>query len=278
MAPDPGGRRLAQVRALTVASATASPRRGALDPMAGSRALPRRRSTISTYPLLSGIAGCSTHPPGDVRPCPSARSTAPTTSPASAPARSTCSSSAAASPAPAWPSTPPSRGPAHRPRRARRLRLGHVVEVVQAGPRRPALPPERRRPPRLRGPARAPAPAAQRPAPGEGAAVPHPDVHGQGRHHPQAGGPGARLGHVDVRPHRRPAHRQGPPAPQAPTRPSPTCRPSATAWPGPTSTTTPRPTTPASPSPLARTAALDHGAAVVNHAGGRRPAQGPATG
>ena len=34
----------------------------------------------------------------------------------------------------------------------------------------------------------------------------------------------------------------------------------------PTSTTTPRPTTPASRSPIARTAALDHGAVVANHA------------
>ena len=111
--------------------------------------------------------------------------------------------------------------PAHRPRRARRLRLRHVVEVVQARPRRAALPPERRRPPRLRGAARAPAPAAQRPAPGEGPAVPHPGVHRQGRHHPQAGGPRARLGHVDVRPDRRPAHRQGPPPAQGRGGPGP---------------------------------------------------------
>ena len=57
-------------------------------------------------------------------------------------------------------------GPAHRPGRAGRLRLGHVVEVVEAGPRRAALPAAGRRPPRLRGPRRAPAAAAQRPAPG----------------------------------------------------------------------------------------------------------------
>ena len=60
--------------------------------------------------------------------------------------------------------------PAHRARRARRLRQRHVVEDLEARPRRPALPAERRRPPRLRGAARAPAAAAQRPAPRAAAA------------------------------------------------------------------------------------------------------------
>ena len=67
-------------------------------------------------------------------------------------------------------------GAAHRPGRAPRLRLGHVVEVLQDGPRRAALPPAARLPARLRGPARTPAPARQRPAPGRAPALPHPPV------------------------------------------------------------------------------------------------------
>ena len=67
-------------------------------------------------------------------------------------------------------------GPAHRAGRTRRLRVGHLVEVVEARARRPALPPAGRRPARLRGTRRTPAPAPQRPAPGEGAAVPDPRV------------------------------------------------------------------------------------------------------
>ena len=54
-------------------------------------------------------------------------------------------------------------GPADGAGRAGRLRLGHVVEVLEAGPRRPALPPAGRGPARLRGPARAPAAARATP-------------------------------------------------------------------------------------------------------------------
>ena len=93
-------------------------------------------------------------------------------------------------------------GPAHGPRRGRRLRQRHVVEELQARPRRAALPPAGRRPPRLRGAPRAPAAAPQRPAPRQAAAVHDPDPH-QGRADPPAGRPGPRLGDVDVRPHRR---------------------------------------------------------------------------
>ena len=125
---------------------------------------------------------------------------------------------------------------------------------------------QRRRPARLRGPPRAPAPPPQRPPPGQGAAVPHPDLHGEGRCHPQAGRPGPRLGHVDVRPHRRPAHRPGSTSASSATRRWPTCRRSTDrlAWAylyydaqadDARLTLT-----------VARTAALDHGATVVNHA------------
>ena len=60
--------------------------------------------------------------------------------------------------------------PAHRARRAGRLRQRHVVEELEARARRAALPAERRRPPRVRGAARAPAAAPQRPAPRAAAA------------------------------------------------------------------------------------------------------------
>ena len=70
------------------------------------------------------------------------------------------------------------RGPAHRARRARRLRVGHVVEVVEAGPRRAALPAAGRGPARLRGARRAPAaPQATRPHLVTVLPFLHPDVH-----------------------------------------------------------------------------------------------------
>ena len=57
---------------------------------------------------------------------------------------------------------------------------------------------------------------------------------------PAAGRPGARLGDVDVRPHRRLPHRQAPQAARRPTPPSPTCRRCpASGSPAATSTTTP---------------------------------------
>ena len=69
-----------------------------------------------------------------------------------------------------------SAGPADGPGREGRLRLGHVVEVVQADPRRAPLPPAARVPPGLREPGRTPAPARERPPPGLAAALPHPPV------------------------------------------------------------------------------------------------------
>src|SRR5947208_8361561 len=64
-------------------------------------------------------------------------------------------------------------GPAHGTGRATRLRVRHVVEIVEDGARRAAVPEPARLPPRIRGAVRAPASAAQRAAPGEAAAVPH---------------------------------------------------------------------------------------------------------
>ena len=59
--------------------------------------------------------------------------------------------------------------------------------------------------------------------------------------------PGAGLGDVDVRRHRRLPHRQVPQAARRPTPPSPTCRRwPASGSPAATSTTTPPPTTPGS--------------------------------
>ena len=140
--------------------------------------------------------------------------------------------------------------PAHGARRAGRLRQRHVVEELEARARRAALPPERRRPPRLRG-ARASASgcATTRPHLVRAAPVPHPDLL-QGRAHQPEGRPGARQRHVDVRPHRRRPHRQAPQAAQE----GRGRRPHADAARGAprrraTSTTTPPPTTPASRSP-----------------------------
>ena len=74
-----------------------------------------------------------------------------------------------------------------------------------------ALPAERRRPPRVRGAARAAAAAPQRPAPRAAAAVPHPAVL-EGRPDQPEGGAGAGQRDVDVRPHRRRPDRQAPQA------------------------------------------------------------------
>ena len=103
------------------------------------------------------------------------------------------------------------RGLAHGTGRTRRLRLRYVVEEFEDDPRRPALPPARRCPAGLRGPPRAAAPARQRPPPRVGAAVPDPGAD-QGRLDLEEDRQGARLGAVDVRPDRRVADRQAPPA------------------------------------------------------------------
>src|SRR5690606_35785009 len=84
----------------------------------------------------------------------------------------------------------------------------------EAGPRWAALPPERRRPPRVRGPPGAPAPPAQRPLPGAPPPLPDPAVL-QGRADQPEDRPGPGLGHVDVRPHRRGPDREAPPAAEA---------------------------------------------------------------
>ena len=68
--------------------------------------------------------------------------------------------------------------------------------------------------PRLPGTTRAKAPPPQRPAPRQDPAVPHPD-HDEGRSAPPPRRPRPRRGDVDVRPHRRLAHRQAASAPQA---------------------------------------------------------------
>ncbi len=104
-------------------------------------------------------------------------------------------------------------GPEDRPRRAGRLRLRHLVQELQADPRRAALPPAGRRPPRLRGAGRAPAAPPQRPPPGQDPALHDPDPHPRRGHERQAG-PGLRLGAVDVRPDRRRPDRQAPPPAQ----------------------------------------------------------------
>ena len=131
---------------------------------------------------------------------------------------STCWSSAAASPASAWPSTRPTRGLAHRARRAQRLRVGHVVEVVEARARRAALPAAEGSRPRLRGARRAAASCA-RPRPTSCACC-----RSSSRSSRTTGSSTRRsrallgVGDVDVRPHRRPAHRQAAQARSARTR------------------------------------------------------------
>ena len=142
---------------------------------------------------------------------------------------------------------------------ARRLRLGHLVEELQARPRRAALPAAGRRPPRLRGAPRAPAAAPQRPAPRQAAAVHDPDPHQGRRRSPAeiARALGSAMWMYDLT--GGCAHRQAPPAARRPTPRSPTCRRCrASGSPAATSTTTPPPTTPGScsrsPAPPPRTA------------------------
>ena len=171
--------------------------------------------------------------------------------------------------------------PAHRPGRARRLRLRHVVEVLEAGARRPALPPAGRRPPRLRGPAPSASGCARTPRT-SCKLLPflHPDVH-RARTASIPKGLTRALGtrHVDVRPHRRRPHRQ---APRAARR-----RPRRSRY---------MPTLPADrlaggylyydaaaddarlTLTIARTAALDHGAVVANGVARHRPAARTTTG
>ena len=137
-------------------------------------------------------------------------------------------------------------GAAHRTRRARRLRQRDLVEELQAHPRRSAVPPERRRPPRLRGTARTSAPAEERSPSRSRPAVHDPRAH-QGRRHLAQDRPRPRIGDVDVRPDRRLADRQA--APAAPRRRrvrAPADDAARAAWLRPTSTTTPPPTMPAS--------------------------------
>ena len=123
--------------------------------------------------------------------------------------------------------------------------------------------------PRLREPARAPAPARQRAAPRRGPAVPHPAVR-QGRRRQQGGGQGVQHRAVALRPHRRHAHRQ---APQAHHRdealahmPTLRSRPPRRRVPV---LRRRRPTTPGSRSTIARTAVLDHGAVARQPRAGR---------
>ena len=101
------------------------------------------------------------------------------------------------------------------------------------------------------------------------AAVHDPDPH-QGRRRVAQDRPGARLGDVDVRPHRRLADRQAAPPAEGRRR----VRPPADDAPraaglAPTCTTTPPPTTPGSCLTVARTAAA-HGAVVANRCARRR--------
>ncbi len=133
----------------------------------------------------------------------------------------------------------------HRARRARRLRVGHVVEELQARARRSALPAAGRRATRVPGAPRTPAAAPQRPAPGRRAAVPGPGAH-QGRPGLEEDRQGDALGAVDVRPHRaasgsgklhQPARRRASRSPTARRCPPSGCRRAS-------STTTPPPTTP----------------------------------
>ena len=171
-------------------------------------------------------------------------------------------------------------GPAHRARRAAttspRARRRSRRSWCTAGLRYLQ---QRRVPPRLRGPGRAPAPAQTPrtscrllpfliPVFGKDGVVNKKLARAFGTRH------------VDVRPHRRRPHRQAPQAAQRRrgARPHAHAHPT-TGSPRLTSTTTPRPTTPGSRSTIARTAALDHGAVVANRAGvvgcstGRRAAR-----
>ena len=95
-------------------------------------------------------------------------------------------------------------------RREGGLRLGHVLEVLQDGPRRPPLPPTARVPPRLREPGGASAPARQRAPPRVAPAVPHPALRAR-RRRLQDRGPLLLVRAVALRPHRWLAHRPSPP-------------------------------------------------------------------
>ena len=103
---------------------------------------------------------------------------------------------------------------ADRARRTPRLRVRHVVALVEVGARRIALPGAERVPARVRGLARAPDHPPERAPPRAGAAVSGPDLEDRGLAGPPAGAP-ARDRDVDVRPRRRlahpapPAHQQG---------------------------------------------------------------------
>ena len=104
-----------------------------------------------------------------------------------------------------------SRGLQHRPGREGRLRLGHLVEVVQDDPRRPPLPPAARVPARLREPGRAPAPARQRPAPGGTRSPSSSRCSAATGWSPRAWPASYSHRPVALRPHRRRAHRRAPP-------------------------------------------------------------------
>ena len=99
--------------------------------------------------------------------------------------------------------------PQDRPGGEGRLRLRHVVEVVQDGPRRSALPPTGRVPAGLREPGRAPATAGQCPPPGHAPPLSHPALREGRRGQPQCG-PRLPDGTVALRPHRRYTDRQAP--------------------------------------------------------------------
>ena len=100
-------------------------------------------------------------------------------------------------------------GAEDRPGREGRLRLGHVVQVLQAHPRRSPLPPAARVPAGLREPGRAATTAGQRPPPGVAPPLPHPPVRQDGRGQ-QERGPGLPHRPVALRPDRRGAHRPPP--------------------------------------------------------------------
>ena len=91
-----------------------------------------------------------------------------------------------------------------------RPRRGDELEVLQARPRRPAVPPAARVPPGLREPPRAPAALGERPAPHPTPPVPHPAVR-QRRRRVVDGRPGLSHRPVALRRDRRRAHRQAPP-------------------------------------------------------------------
>ncbi len=116
-------------------------------------------------------------------------------------------------------------GALDRPGREGRFRLRHLVEVLEARPRRPALPPAARVPTRLREPGRAPAPARERAAPGLAAPLLDPAVRAV-RRRVQGGRALVLDGAVALRPHRRDPHRQAAQArdPCRGARPPPTAR------------------------------------------------------